>query len=288
MKTIYLDNNILIYIFEKNNKIEYSALKNLYNNSNYRFVLSDISILEICQSPSLEKALHLGKEVKKLTPLWIKGFEQLQCEELKSYIFKNYFHVQYDNINPFFTSIIQLFYKENRIILLDLTIEKVIKFWFDNPMIKEINGKKEQYVDVLEQLQKHKKKGNITKKIEKITFNNYFVSRLPSKTPKGKYLTIHEKRDLLHFCLNHTSQVLKKCPCMSVENYMSEYRCSDPKRNPAKSDASDIMAACTAVAYCDYIVSNDGFLVHTCNYANTHSSANCKVVRKLTDIECDV
>jgi hypothetical protein len=166
---VYLDNNIVIYLFDKRKPEELMALSVMKESGKFEFVFSEISLWEIALTRDQKTAESIGNEIDALKPLWLKPYIEIQKLEIRNYLFNKFHGKKTKEVEPFYRSLSQLFYQEGNRLPLGISSAEIIKKWSTESKLEEA---KRKYAEDLKFLQEHRSRGNYTKKHEKITFNH--------------------------------------------------------------------------------------------------------------------
>lgn len=137
--------------------------------------------------------------------------------------------------------------------------------------------------DALRTLAKAKKEGKLTREIQQQTLLEWIGLSIPERNPDGRPFRMEERSKLLDQCVRRNGELLHACPSMLAEDLMEGYRTEDTLRNPKASDAIDLQHVVPALAYCDAIVTNDGYLKHHCERYSNEAKRNIVVARSLSD-----
>lgn len=285
MKLLYLDNNALIYLFERCNRDDLAAYEILTQNQGVRPVVSLNNLIEICQSPSKEQALSLATYIDAMNVLWLDWYIDVQVSELEVFLSEFYFNSKAESYCPVRNTLSQLFYDGAKTPPLGLTAMAFVECTYGSQHVNEFKKKHSEHAAVLKQNQVHRKQGDFTDNVETIALNNYLVSRIRQHSPQYQKLSLTEKRDVIKFCLENKNIMYEHCPSIAAEFYLSDYRSSNVNRSPRNSDSEDLLFACVALPYVDYLVTNDGFLKAGLEYAKKKlSNSKCSIYRKVSEI----
>lgn len=122
----------------------------------------------------------------------------------------------------------------------------------------------------LRQLQTHGAK-KIAERQDEI-FRKWIEGLLPSVDPEGRAFSKAKLLELLEFCEKSRATFYAACPALAVEDALTRARTATATRNPQRSDGIDLMHAVVALAYCDYFLVRDGFVVQCCECVRTELS----------------
>jgi hypothetical protein len=144
-----------------------------------------------------------------------------------------------------------------------------IRYLFDHQDEQnEIRRIEAQTPEVLKTLQIARNKGHLTAELNAQIIEGWLSASMPHAGPDGLPLAQEIIQLFLAYCVKRYNEVLRECPCLQSEHFLSNYRTAIATRNPQKQDAIDLMHMAPALAYCDAAVSNDGFL---CNQAGRYA-----------------
>jgi len=285
MKLLYLDNNALIYLFEHCNRDDLAAYEILTREQGVQPIVSLNNLIEICQSPSKEQALSLATYIDAMNVLWLEWYIDVQQSELKAFLSESYFNNKADSYSPVRSTLSQLFYDGGQTLPLGLTAMAFVECTYGSQHMNEFKKKHSQHADILKQNQFHRKQGDFTVNVETIALNNYLVSRIPQHSPDHRKLSLLERRDIIKFCLENRKLIFNRCPSIAAEFYLSDYRSANVNRRRRNSDSEDLVFACVALPYVDYLVTNDSYLKTGLDYAKkTLGNSKVNIYRKVSDI----
>jgi hypothetical protein len=286
MKLLYLDNNALIYLFERCNRDDLAVYETLTNKQELRPVVSLNNLLEICQSPSKAQALSLATYIDAMNVLWLEWYLDVQRSELTVFLASSYFNCKVESYSPICKSLSQLFYDGGTTLPLGLTATSFVESTYGSQHVNEFAKKHTEHAAVLKLNQIHRARGDFTEMVETRTLNNYLVFRIPDLSPGRTKLSLLERRDIIKFCLKNRSTMYKLCPSIAAEFRLSDYRSSNVNRKPRRSDSEDLLFACVALPYVDYLVTNDGYLKAGLCYVKKLGGLTCNIYRKVSEIKC--
>jgi hypothetical protein len=270
--TIYLDHNIVHYFvrgFTESEGLERTALRRaLEVGSDVRFVVSDWNFIEPCwekdpQTGQAELVNRYADFLLSLKPLYLPNVTDIKRAEMKRCVFQRLGLQDIPEV-PVFNET----YSQARAvsgveeILLGYTLKDFMRYLVQNP--KELDQYRPAQKAVLEAqltIRRAKETGadNDTN-LEKQLWRDWFGSLLPARGPGGRILARKNLDRVLELMVADPSLVFGVCPAINVEHLLSGVRASDPGRRPTIQDGFDLMHSVPALAYCDAIISNDGFV----------------------------
>lgn len=215
------------------------------------------NLIEFSKSPKAEQVESLTRNLMKLKPSWIDDFETIQKIELRNFLSCKFNFIENQNKRIIYPSFAQLLSSNSSEFFLGSTPLDFIKTSAKAEEISAFNEKRIESAQILNYLSTSevKRKTKDTEiKIKMLT--NYFKPRLPITERNTK----SEEDELINFCLNNINSIYKACPAIHAETLLSEYRTSNAKRKAKESDLDDLFFSIPALAYCDAIITNDGFL----------------------------
>jgi len=275
---IFLDNQSHIYIFEQTSSPDARHFNQLYEKYKINIVLSLDNLIEFSQSNMLEQAIELIQAILTRTPRWIDSFFDIQKQEIRQFIYKEYLKKKIQIYNPYRNNFSDFFYGK------PISPIDFVNVAFDPTQKEQFKHAHKEHAGVLAELQQHRKNKKIMERINDITLNNVIVSRLDQKELDQLGFTLHDKRDLVRFCLKNRKNLFKACPSLNTEWHLSHYRSLNPKRKTRLSDSIDLTMSSAAFPYVDTFITNDGFLYDGLKYVSKNvPSIQTKLFRRICE-----
>jgi len=290
MKTIYIDHNILVYLVETQNKEEDEALANILESQGITFLCSLWNLAETSNGKNYNQSLNLAKFLDNIKPQWILERLNIQEEEVKNFIYSNYYKIEYEPVSPIRSYLSEVFsYMASDSVLIGTTAEKIVGSWLRNPSyMDEINQVKKNTPKALSTLQKAKKRGHYNAKLMEVVDRLRFSKLIPTLSYDSSPISEDEKKDILEFLMTKRKVLRKNSPCLAVEGVISDFRVSNPKRKPEEQDAIDLQHSVPALAYADYFVTNDRFLRSGAEFVKKHRSLDSlKITNNISEVYSD-
>jgi hypothetical protein len=248
-------------LYDKAGEYENRFLSLLIKDPNCRIVFSGWNIVEISKRRNMGGAISLARFVDKLNPLYILDRRNIQKAEIKKFVFQEIFkeNFEFQAIRQFLS---EVFYELGITqVPLMASTEKTVKAWMNNPgCMSEINEVENGTPMILRDLQEKLSAGLYTREKQEEVKVRSLKGLLPDTVPNGEMISNSEKELILERCLVSFKKILKTCPAFSVEWFSFDFRTGNPKRNPQRQDAIDLQHLVPALSYCDYFISNDGYV----------------------------
>lgn len=280
MQNIFLDNQCHIYIFENTDSPDARHFNQLYEKKQINIVLSLENLLEFSQSDTLEQAIKLTQTVLTYSPKWIDSFPDIQKQEIRQFIYKEYLKKEIQKYTPHLNNFSD-FFKGVAISPLDFVGRA-----FEPRERKDFENVYTKHANILSELQQHTKNKEVTKEIDDITLYSAIASRLSQQELNHLGFTLQDKRDLVRFCLTNRKNLFKQCPSLNTERHLSKYRSVNPKRKSKKSDSIDLTMSVAAYPYVDIFITNDGFLYDGLKYVSKNTpSIQTKIFRRINFVK---
>lgn len=281
MKTVYFDTCNLIYFFSDDQTAQEITV--FLEKNDFRLILSGWHAVDLAAfAKNKSNSLDIAKRLDEIEPLYIFDTLMLKRWELQNFIDETYYNRNIEKISVFASCLCQLDNEWNKgDAEIGLTFARLVMQQFNQPILKTaiING-----TNALNEITKNKNK--ITEEIEQKTFEIYignFVQELR--------LTAEEKRAILHYCIKKKRSLLKSCPIFFVEDKLQEFRTSDMRRNAKQQDTGDLQHQMAALTYCDYFITNDGYVFRGADYVKKHFNTIATVtyrIKTLDDLFCSL
>lgn len=256
-KTLFLDTNIIIQIFEKDDIFKKSRIIKFIESNNAVLLLSLENLVEISRSFSLEQSLRLIKQIEELRPNWARSMVDLQALELNDYIRREYLNLNIEQLSPFLEDFCDLFPNyENKI-----NPSQFVSAAFNSNENLLLREREKNGVNDLTELAKAKKEKLFTSKMNEQVFQEVIKIRLKREVLKTSKIHDIDITKIIQFCWESKGRrTLDACPSLKTEKFLSEFRSSDISRNPRNSDAMDLTMSCAIFPYVDYFATDDGYL----------------------------
>ena len=288
MKTIYIDHNILIYLHKDTGHIYKSVIDKIIGDNDFTFVFSIWNLVEIVTGNEIDAAIELASLVDSLNPMWLVERLNIQEEEVKEFLANNYYHHDNSDIfNPIKKHLSEVFYYlDPRTVRINDNAVKAVTEWAKYPdSMAAITGVKQSTPDALTAIQTARKNKTITQsqlqQIDKI----YYGNLLPSYAPDNKPIHNNERVIMRDFLVNNKRELLRASPCLNVEEKISDFRTRNVKRIPEEQDAIDLQHLASSLAYCNYLISNDGFFISGAEFVKKHCNlTDLTIYRDLLDL----
>ena len=277
MKYIFLDNQIYIYMFERNDTEQLDKLQYLLSN-NMRLVMSIETLIEFSQS-NFDQAIKLTENVINLNPLWIETFANIQRMELSQFIDNNYpLKIQSVEKQIFHKDFTSLFDSKN-----------ITPLDFVNEACKNHKSKLDEtnknHQSILKQLLTYPNNQLYNKITDNNTLNNKICKLLPQDKLNELKFTLEDKRALVKYCIDNKKLLYKDCPSIQCEHYLAKYRTTNKSRKPKLSDSKDYTISIASFPYVDYFITKDGFLFDGLKYVKKHiPKNNTEIYKSLNEI----
>lgn len=277
MKTIFLDNQQYIHIFEKKTNTYVDHFNKIAASNKFTLIANLDNLVEFSASISIEDAYQLSSAFHKIQTKWLKPFYDIQQDELEIFIKTHTTNetkpVSYSPIVSFSELI------ENN----QITIESLIK-QASSPTEKiAFREKFEEHKDVLHQL---KENGPLTSEQFLSSIANYFALRIYNLHKNGKLKGFNylQLSNLCTYLVENHKRVYKECLSIGSENHLSDIRAKDKTRVTKASDSIDYTSSIAAIPYVDIFVTNDGFLFECLKYVKNKMKLHTTIVKNIMDV----
>ncbi|MBP2309972.1 hypothetical protein GBZ48_26240 [Azospirillum melinis] len=266
MRTLYIDHSVV------SRESLWQDIRESVSAGTVRLALSMWNLVEIGRAGDCSQRIRRLSFLTENNPLWILERREIQKQEVKSFIWKNYFNIQSSAI----TSIVPHLSMAASMLPgclpeIGLTPEKFI----DSIDFSELNRYRHLSPDALRTMQNFD--AATIKEKEDEVFRIWISLSLPDISHENRIFTKLEKKNFLEFCVKNKQNFFKECPAFSIEHNLTKARTKNKKRNPHPSDSEDLQHAIIALAYCDIFYSMDGFLVQCAQFAVQVSKSHVQV-----------
>lgn len=277
LKILYADTNSLIYAYEKEDP-EWRAMFDELFSAGYRLSLTEENLLEFAQSPTPEAAVSLAQRVMELSPIWLRSFIDIQCDEVRAFVDH---HRTSDSIpvpeicRATFESVSQIGESQaiGPIQFVELFASDVAK--------SQVRELRKEHASVLDVLTRATASGALTKGHLETAFRTAISSRLSKGSDLIEPMTGQNLDEAAKLCVKHRKWLLRACPSFAAEHHLANYRSSSPKRNARLSDSVDLTTTVVALPYVDAVITNDGFLLAGLEYVKKNvPSISTKLIRR--------
>ena len=261
-KRVYLDNHVFIYAFERKAEPACSQVENILESSAARLVVSIDNLLEFSLSPSAKQAADLTRAAMRYQPLWLGSFLEVQRLEVRDYIFSRFLRRETKPIVVVTDTFNGLFPDSP----IEVSPIDFVSISFQAHHREAMIEKHRQHAEILKELQSHIHDGTFTPEHDAISTKGVILTRLPTRELLEIGMSIGQIRDAFEYCIRTKAELYKRCPSMNTERHLTEYRSSNHRRNPLKSDSKDLTQSSAAFPYVDEFFTQDGYLIRGLEY----------------------
>jgi hypothetical protein len=297
VRTLYLDHNIVHYFvkgFPASASVtkERDALTQLLGRKDCRFVVSDWNCLEACR----ENDPQIGKKVLarryadfllSLNPLYLPTVTAIKSAEMTQLVFALLGLSNRDASEIVFSETFSQARAGSGIegILLGYSLLDFMMYLVDNPSeMVQYKTAEVAVLDAQKTMRKAKETGlNKDKSIISAIWRQWFHSMMPTRDMEQHFIPRADRDRLLSMFVADPNIVLSSCPAIQAEDLLSDARARDTGRAFKESDAIDLMHAVPVLAYCDVLVSNDGFVRDSAKRVVQASGRSVGVVKAMSD-----
>jgi len=288
LKSIYIDHNILIYLHKDSENIYKNIVDKIIDNNEYTFVFSIWNLIEIVTGNKIDEAIELAALIDALNPMWLVERLNIQEEEVKIFLLKNYFKIENsENFNPIKKHLSEVFYylNPNTVRINDNAVKSVTE-WAKNPSSTDsITNVKRSTPDALSTIQIARKNKTITKNQQQEIDKIYYGNLIPRYAPDNVPIHNNERINIQDYLVKNKRNLLKTSPCLNAEEKLSDFRTRNFNRIPEEQDAIDLQHSAASLAYCKYVISNDGFFSSGAEFVKKHCNfKDLKIYRGLLDL----
>lgn len=281
MKTLYLDHNILV------NEGNWDSLRRVVADGTVRLAASSWNIVEIEQGEDSDQMLRRAEFIAALQPLFIHDMLTLQRYEIRNFLWLYFFKSGIFPFNAFSPSYAAALFEDLQIkVREDYSLVDYFRAAMRNDRrngFATIDQQKDALVEALRTLQNADREK--LKAIDEQVFFHHLAALLPRYRPNGKAIGPQTWAEMLQFCNERKVELYRLSPALFAENELGNKRRQDVRRQPNRGDAADLMHATLGLAYCDYFVTNDGFVVSCAEFArgklDTQGVAVAEIFRSL-------
>lgn len=277
LKILYADTNSLIYAYEKENPEWRSMFDELFSEG-YRLSLTEENLLEFAQSPTREAAVKLAQRVMELSPIWLRSFIDIQCDEVRAFVDH---HGTSDSIpvpeicRATFESVSQIGGSQA------IGPIQFVELFTSDGAKSHVRELRKEHASVLDVLTRATASGALSKGHLETAFRTAISSRLSRGSDLIEPMTGNNLDEAVKLCMKHRKWLLRSCPSFAAEHYLANYRSSSPKRNARLSDAVDLTTTVVALPYVDAVITNDGFLLAGLEHVKKNvPSISTKLIRR--------
>lgn len=278
MKTVYIDHQIVV------NQSGWTAIKSLSDDHKIRIAISSWTIREIAQG--LREREDRMSFLESLAPFFIHDMLVLQRFEITSFLNEFLFaggrlpFVMYtESFSDF------LLMNNQRRVRSDYSLTDYIRAQGDTAGDLVEMGKAEHMI-AMRTLQADPAG---VARAEEQTNHAIMANLIPRRSAQGRPWDSSDIAEMLTFCHQNRSQLLKACPAIFAETALSHARLSDPRRQPRASDTADLFHSVSALAYSDIFVSDDGWAGDRVRLAKKSMSLQgvdgCLLVRSIDELQ---
>src|ERR1700687_504108 len=260
MHTIYLDQNLLHYFsfgFPKSYDLrkEHSALVYVGRNpAKVRLVFSDWHLVETVSRRTWSQIQIALRVLGTMNPLWILPHNVIKQRELAAFIWADLEPL------PAKQSVLVHRLEELPGGAPGFTVARFVRHLAQTPAAR--NRFSREAISgtlALASVQGHSQRQGKLRAMDTLINKGWLRGYLPRYTPAGVLLGEGELDRRLGNVMERWTDLLRECPALAAEHYLSEIRKDAGKRKLKSSDLLDLHHAAPAVSYCDAFVTADGF-----------------------------
>lgn len=289
MKTIYIDHNILIYLYNDTDQVYKHVIDKIIGDDDLTFVFSIWNLIEIVTGNEIDEAIELAALIDSLNPMWLVERLNIEQEEVKRYLLNNYYKLNnQESFNPIQKHLSEVFYYlDPRTVRVNDNAVKSVTEWARHPKsMDEINIVKHNTPDALATIQAARKNKTITRDQQDQIDRIFYGNLIPTYDPDNNPLHKEERTKIQDYLVKNKRELLRASPCLNVEEKLSDFRTRDAKRIPEEQDAIDLQHSVPALAYCDHVISNDGFFSSGAGFVKKHCNLTALTIHKnLLDLD---
>lgn len=113
---------------------------------------------------------------------------------------------------------------------------------------------------------------------------DWLLTLLPERNPAtGAWIDVRQREAIVDYLMEHMNEAYQTCPAAHAEEQTFRHRAaSDSKLK--RSDGVDVQFVVLAVAYCDYLVTEDGALRELIENVAPKVDSRCRVIARLAEL----
>ena len=292
MQTIYLDHNTNHYFVAGfpegwDETAERAGVRQVLDSEgNLRFASSLWNVVEISRE-NYERMEAVARFVDACNPMWLVERRNIQKQEVKNFVYEMIRGRprRAEPVRPFREHLSEVLHivDPQEIPRLGENALSLARELARQPLVQQPLRRVEMMTpEALRTLQRARSDGTLTREIEEETIRQWIGLSLPVEDLDGRTFNLLEQVENMEQCARRYGELLDRCPAMKAENILERYRTENPGRNPERQDAIDLQHMVPALAYCDAVVTNDGYLRQQCERYAGETGANIVVAARLS------
>jgi hypothetical protein len=264
----------------------------LLTRGDWRFVVSDWNFLEPCRESDPQKgkkalARRYADFLLSLNPLYLPTVTAVKNAEMKRLVLAQLGLPNESALGIVFNETFSQARAASGIggILLGYSPTDFMLYLVDNPSeLVQYQTAEAAILEAQKTIRKAKETGlDRNESMVSAIWHQWFTSMMPTRDLENHFIPQADRDRLLKVFVANPEIVLSGCPAIQAEHLLSEVRARDAGRTFKDSDAIDLMHAVPALAYCDVLVSNDGFLRDCAKQVVKASGRSLRIVKTLTE-----
>jgi len=264
-QTVYVDYNILTWATGTNPRPDSSAVRQellALRDAGYRIALSAWHIYELAASENDDYIARVSSLADELSPVWVSNPAYVKRQELKRFLHP----ATAGDVPAFNTYLSQMWATYSGIVFVGEPLAQVVQS-IRHTGLDGLRKAASETPDAIQIGRAALADGRL-KANEPIIDRGYFTMFLPREdAPRVDYL------------LDNRKAMLKVCPCIAVEEHLSQIRVRS-NFTPRTSHAADLHHALVGLAYCDHFVTDDAELREHCRQVLQTTSLPCKLHKR--------
>lgn len=278
MKIVYLDHNVVV------DKASWPLIKALSASGSIRVSISIWNIREIVQGR--DERIERMNFLESLRPLYIHNAQILQRMETMSFLNSSLFgksRIPFSMFTETFADFLEVNFRIKTHSNYQLTDYVRTE---GNTLDDVVEQGKVKHVDAMRARQRDP---DGVKRVEEQANHTHMATLIPRRNLKGQPWETSQIAEILVFCHEHRSKLLRACPALTAENALADARLSDSTRNPKTSDTADLFHSVSALAYADIFFTNDTWARDRVSQAKRtmrlYGHTGCETIRSIEELQ---
>ncbi len=257
-KFIYLDANVLIYLYENPGLSGMNAqeFQQYCRSHNFTLAVSVYTLVDLIKKNCGQKhSLSIVRWIETMHPVMLHDHSVIKKRELEKYVSKNFLKKSYEARSPFTIYPSEVDYELGSELEVGLTITKSYEDLCanQNSVNTAITHAKASHSTLknVPNLDYKKNEANILKEYLRIIITN---------GRKSLSFTSQQLEEVLAWCVETKTELFKHCPSIFIEDCLDELYRGDKKRKPQSQDLCDRLQLHCVLPYCNYLVTSDKYM----------------------------
>jgi hypothetical protein len=290
MGIIYLDQNYISDVAGHtrcgDSQAERHAAFSIAETGKHRFAVSVWNMYETARAPKIDTRQGYLEFIERVDPCMCSNPSLVQFQELISFLSGCFDQVpyRYENPTPFQDTPARMWATFGSAPpLVGETFRDCVEMLRARRSREALEKALDEGPQLLKVVREALNRGDIERD-KSMLDREWLFTLFPERNPAdGTWVDIRQRKAIVDFLLSRMDEVHQRCRCIYAAEQIYKYRISG-QRKARRSDGPDIQFAVLAVAYCDYIVTNDSALREMIEFVAHKTGSTCLTLSRLSEL----